>query len=94
MQGLMPCWDSILAQHISTGEVTALPLTQVEPQGTTFAVADPMEHTGYAPPWCHQSDGDTPLVEAGRRGMGFDVSGVNHQHLWLWGIGRLWGVGC
>ncbi len=21
--------------------------------------------------------------------MGFDVSGVHHQHLWLWGIRRL-----
>ena len=31
--------------------------------------------------------GDTPLVEAGRRGMGFDVSGVNHQDLWLRTIG-------
>ncbi len=38
--------------------------------------------------------GGTPLVEAGRRGMGFDVSGVNHQHLWLWGIGWLWGIRC
>ena len=27
------------------------------------------------------------FVEAGRRGMGFEVSGVKHQHLWLWGIG-------
>ncbi len=34
------------------------------------------------------------FVEAGRREVGFDVSGVNHQHLWLWGIGRLCGVGC
>ena len=39
------------------------------------------------------SGGGTPLVEAGRRGMGFEVSGVNHQHFWLWGIRRLWGVG-
>ena len=46
------------------------------------------------PPWCHQSGGGHPLVEAGRRGMGFDVSGVNHQHLWLWGIRRLCGIGC
>ncbi len=30
-----------LEHPISTSEVTALPLTQVEPQGTTFAVADP-----------------------------------------------------
>ncbi len=39
----------ILAQHISTGEVAASPLTQVESQGTTFAVTDPMELAGYAP---------------------------------------------
>ena len=72
----------VLVQPISTGEVTALPLTQVEPQGTTFAVTDPMELAGHAPPWCHQSGGGSaPLVEAGRRGMGFDVSGVNHQHI-------------
>ncbi len=28
-----------------------------------------------------------PFVEAARRGMGFDVSGVDHQDLWLWVIG-------
>ena len=39
----------VFAQHISTGEVTALPLTQVESQGTTFAVTDPMELAGHAP---------------------------------------------
>ena len=72
----------VLAHPISTGEATALPLTQVEPQGTTFAVADPMELAGHAP-LVHQSGGGTPLVEAGRRGMGFDASGVNHQDLWL-----------
>ncbi len=35
----------VFAHHISTGEVevTALPLAQVEPQGTAFAVAEPME---------------------------------------------------
>ncbi len=40
------------------------------------------------PPWCHQSGGDQiPLVEAGRRGMSFGISGgVNHQDLWVWGI--------
>ena len=31
----------------------------------------------------NQPGGSTPLVEAGRRGMGFDVSSVNHQHLWI-----------
>ncbi len=31
----------VLAHPISTSEVTALPLTQAEPQGTAFAVAEP-----------------------------------------------------
>ncbi len=47
------------------------------------------------PPWCHQSGGDQiPLVEAGHRGMGLGISGVNHQDPWLWGIRRLRGIGC
>ena len=53
--------DALLGQHladfvpviplipIGTGEVTALPLTQVESQATTFAVTDPMELAGHAP---------------------------------------------
>ena len=77
-----------LFEHpISASEVTVLPPTQVEPSGTTFAVADPMELAGHAPPWCHQSGGGHPLVEAGRCGMSFEISGVNHQHLWLYDIG-------
>ncbi len=40
----------VLEEHISSSEVTALPLTQVELQGTTFAVVDPMELAGHAPP--------------------------------------------
>ena len=40
------------------------------------------------PPLVRPIRGDSdPLVEAGRPGMGFDVRGVNHQHLWLYGIG-------
>ena len=39
----------VFEQHISTGEVTALPLAQVESQGTTFAATDPMELAGHAP---------------------------------------------
>ena len=31
--------------------------------------------------------GASSLVEAGRHGMGFEVSGVNHQDLWLCGVG-------
>ena len=77
----------ILQHPISASEVTALPLTQVEPQGTPFAVADPIELAGHAPLGATDQVGGTPLVEAGRRGMGFEISGVNHQDLWLWGIG-------
>ena len=40
---------AILQHPISTSEVTALPLRQVEPQGITFAVADPMELAAHAP---------------------------------------------
>ncbi len=47
MQGGMPCWDSIL--RILSLSYLALPLTQVESQGTTFAVTDPMELAGHAP---------------------------------------------
>ncbi len=88
----------VFAQHISTGEVTALPLTQVESQVTTFTVTDPMELAGHALLGTTNQAG--PLIEAGRRGIGFDVSGVNHQDRWLWGIRRLcgvgwlWGIGC
>ena len=50
-------------QHISTGEATALPLTQVESQGTTFAVADPMELVGHAPLGVtNQARGTPPLL--------------------------------
>ncbi len=66
----------VLAQHISTSEVTGLSLTQVESQGTTFAVTDPMELAGHVPLGATHQAGGTPLVEAARRGMGFDVSGV------------------
>ena len=38
----------VLEHPISTSEV-ALSLTQVEPSGTAFAVADPMERAGHAP---------------------------------------------
>ncbi len=41
--------QQILQHPISASEVTALPLAQVEPQGTTFAVADPMELSGHTP---------------------------------------------
>ena len=39
----------VLEQHISTSEVPALPLTEVESQETTFAAADPMGLAGHAP---------------------------------------------
>ena len=51
----------VLAQHISTGEVTALPLTQVESQATTFAVTDPMELAGHAPLGATNQAGAPPL---------------------------------
>ncbi len=81
MQSGMPCWASI------TREVTALPLAQAESQGTTFAVKTPWSLLVMPPLAPSIRRGVPPFVEAGRRGMGFDVSGVNHQDLWLWGIG-------
>ena len=51
----------VFEQHISTGEVTALPLTQVESQATTFTVADPMELAGHAPLGTTNQAGGTPL---------------------------------
>ena len=52
----------VFEHHISTGEVTALPLTQVESQGTTFAVTDPMELAGHAPLGATNQAGGTPLL--------------------------------
>ena len=52
-----------LFEHpIRASEVTVLPPTQVEPLGTTFAVADPYGACWSCPPWCHQSGGGTPLL--------------------------------
>ena len=53
---------AVLEHPISTGEVTALPLTQVEPQGTTFAVTDPMELAGHAPLGATNQAGGSPLL--------------------------------
>ncbi len=39
----------VLAHPIRTGEVTALPLSQVEPQVTTFTATTPLELAGHAP---------------------------------------------
>ena len=50
----------VFEHHIGTGEVTALPLTQVESQGTTFAVTDPMELAGHAPLGATNQAGGTP----------------------------------
>ena len=71
-----------------------LPLTRVESQATTFTVIDPMELAGHAPLGATSQAEGTPLVEAGRCGMGFEIGGVKHQDLWLRGIGWLCGVGC
>ena len=49
------------------------PLTQVEPQGATFAVADPIELAGHAPLGATNQARGAPLVEAGCPAMGFDV---------------------
>ncbi len=55
--------QQVFAQHISTGEVTTLPLIQMESQGTTFAVADPMELAGHTPlGTTNQSGGTPPLL--------------------------------
>ncbi len=49
----------------------------MEPQGTTFAVADPVELAGHALLGATNQAGAPPLLlRAARRGMGFDVSGV------------------
>ena len=72
---------------MSTSEVAALPLTQVGSRvGDHLCCEDPMELAGHAPLGATDQAG-TPPVEAGRPGMGFEISGVNPQHLWLWGIG-------
>ena len=51
----------VFEHPISTGEVTALPLTQVESQGTTFAVTDHMELAGHAPLGTTNPAGAPPL---------------------------------
>ena len=55
------CRRQVFEHPISTGEVTALPLTQVESQGTTFAVTDPMELAGHAPLGATNQAGAPPL---------------------------------
>ena len=53
----------VFEHHIGTDEVTALPLTQVESQATTFAVTDPMELAGHAPLGVtNQAGGTSPLL--------------------------------
>ncbi len=49
------------AQHLAS-EVAALPLTQVQPQGTPFAVADPIELAGHAPLGATNQAGAPPLL--------------------------------
>ena len=51
-----------------------------------------MELAGHPPLAPSIRRGPDPLVEAARRAMGFDVSGVNPQHLWLRTIGWLCGI--
>ncbi len=53
----------VFEQHISTSEVPALPLTQVESRGITFAVADPMELASHASlDATNQARGTPPLL--------------------------------
>ena len=52
----------VFEHPISTGEVTALPLAQVQPQGTTFAIAEPMELAGHAPLGSTNHAGIRPLL--------------------------------
>ena len=51
-----------LQHHISASEVTALPLTQVQPQETTFAITEPMELAGHAPLGSTNHAGIRPLL--------------------------------
>ena len=46
-----------------------------------------MELAGHPPLGATNQAGISPLVEAGRPAMGFEVSGINHQDIWLWDIG-------
>ena len=83
----------VLEHPIRTSEVTPLPFTQVQPQRRTFAVAGPMSLL-VMPPLVRSIRRDSaPLVEAGCRGMGLEIGGLNHQHLWLRGIAQLCGIG-
>ena len=52
----------VLAHHISTGEVTALPLTQVESQGTAFTIINPWSLLVMPPLAPPIRRGDTPLL--------------------------------
>ena len=62
---------AVLAQHISTSEVAAWPLTQVESQGITFAVADPMERAAHAPLGTTNQAGAPPLLRLEAVGWAF-----------------------
>ena len=50
----------VFEHHIGTGEVTALTLTPVESQVTTFTVTDHMELAGHAPLGATNQAGGTP----------------------------------
>ena len=76
----------ILEHPISTREVTALPLPQVQPEPPLLSPT-PWSLLGHVPLAPPIRKDQTPLVAAGCGGMGFEVGGVKHQYLWLWGIG-------
>ena len=76
-----PTWQ-FPQQDSRPGEVAALSLPQVKPPRPPAPVTDHGSLAGHVPLWRHRSRGmPHSLVEAGRRGMGFDIGGIHHQHL-------------
>ena len=77
----------LLQHHISASEVTACPSLRCSCRRPPLLSQNPWSLL-VMPPLAPESRGDqTPLVEAGCRGMGFEIGVVKHQHIWLCGIG-------
>ena len=73
-------------QDISTSEVAPFPFAEVKPHRTPLLVAHHMELAGRSPTRSARLiQVPHPLVEAGRRAMGFAVRGIKHQHLFRLG---------
>ena len=66
----------VFEHHIGTGEVTALPLRRWSRRGPPLLSQTPWSLLVTSPLVLPIRRGAPPLVEAARRGMGFDVSGV------------------